>query len=341
MQNLRGRFTNAIESLNKSLDIASADFGDKFFLSQLYENLARSHAGNHDYKEAMEAFSEYDRLKDELFTEEAERKISNVQTRFEMAKRDDTILDQEQQLKKQKSSQTLISVIAALLSLLLLVLYITYQNNNKKNQLLEEQNKEKEFLLKEIHHRVKNNLGIISSLLDLQSAEMRDPKVVEAIHESQNRVYSMSMIHQKLYQGKNLSAIEMKDYFIELSDHILDSFGLKNRVEFGFNMEEIELDVDTAIPLGLIVNELITNALKHAFPKDKKGRIDLYFRKTDDGKIRLEVADNGVGIEKIVEGKEKKSGFGTKLIGLLVQQLDANVSRNSDSGTSVRIEFSF
>jgi two-component sensor histidine kinase len=339
MQNLQGKFESAVKSFNKSVETATPEFGDKFFLSQVYEGLARAYAGTHNYKEALEAFSEYDRLKDEMFTEEAEKKISSVQTQFEVAKRDNTILDQEQRLKKQKSSQTMISVVTGLLTLLLVLLFITYTNNRKKNAQLEEQNLEKEFLLKEIHHRVKNNLGIVSSLLDLQSAEMQDPKVVEAIHESQNRVYSMSMIHQKLYQGENLSAIEMKDYFLELSDHILDSFGLKNRIEFSFNMEEIELDVDTAIPLGLIVNELITNALKHAFPKDSTGRIDLFFRRTEDDTIRLEVADNGVGIHEIVKNKEKRSGFGTKLIGLLIQQLEAKMNRNSDNGTSVRIEF--
>ena len=341
MHNLQGKFGSAVESFKRSLETATPEFGDKFFLSQVYEGMARAYAGTHNYKEALEAFSEYDRLKDEMFTEEAEQKISSVQTQFEVAKRDNTILDQEQRLQKQKSSQTMITVVTGLLTLLLVLLFVTYNNNRKKNALLLEQNLEKEFLLKEIHHRVKNNLGIVSSLLDLQSAEMHDPKVVEAIHESQNRVYSMSMIHQKLYQGKNLSAIEMKDYFLELSDHILDSFGLKNRVEFGFNMEEIELDVDTAIPLGLIVNELITNALKHAFPKDRKGRIDLYFRKTGDRTIRLEVADNGIGIHKIVQNKEKSSGFGTKLIGLLIQQLDAKMVRKSDDGTSVEIEFKF
>lgn len=341
MQNLQGKFASAVESFRKSLDIATPEFGDKFFLSQLYEGLARAYAGTHSYKEALEAFSQYDRLKDQLFTEEAEMKISSVQTQFEVAKRDNTILDQEQKLQKQQSSKTMISVVTGLLTLLLILLFITYNNNRKKNVQLQEQNQEKEFLLKEIHHRVKNNLGIVSSLLDLQSAEMQDPKVVEAIHESQNRVYSMSMIHQKLYQGKNLSAIEMRDYFLELSDHILDSFGLKNRIEFGFDMEEIELDVDTAIPLGLIVNELITNALKHAFPKESKGRIDLIFRKTGDNTIRLEVADNGIGIHEIVQSKEKQSGFGTKLVGLLIQQLDAKMNRISDNGTSVRIEFNF
>ena len=339
MLNLQGKFASAVESFLQSLEIATPKFGDKFFLSELYEGLARAYAGTHSYKEAMEAFSEYDSLKKEMFTEEAEQKITTVHTQFEVAKRDNTILDQEQRLKKQKSSQTMITVVTGLLTLLLVLLYITYNNNRKKNALLLEQNQEKEFLLKEIHHRVKNNLGIVSSLLDLQSAEMRDPKVVEAIHESQNRVYSMSMIHQKLYQGKNLSAIEMKDYFLELSDHILDSFGLKNRIEFGFNMEEIELDVDTAIPLGLIVNELITNSLKHAFPKDSKGRIDLYFRRKDEKTIRLEVADNGVGIHKIVRDKEKQGGFGTKLVSLLVEQLDAKMNRKSEKGTSVRIEF--
>ncbi len=339
MQNLQGKFGAAIESFTMSLEYATPDFGDKFFLSQVYESLARAYAGIHNYKDAIEAFNEYDRLKDELFTEEAEQKISSLQAQFEVAKRDTQILDQQELLEKQRSNQTLITVIAGLLSLFLLLLYITYHNNKVKNTLLEAQNKEKEFLLKEIHHRVKNNLGIVSSLLDLQSEEMDDPKVVQAIHESQNRVYSMSMIHQKLYQGENLSAIEMRDYFIELSDHIFDSFGNKERIDFSFSMEEIELDVDTAIPLGLIVNELITNALKHAFPSERKGEIQMFFKRSERRTIVLEVADNGIGMQESEEEIMQRAGFGNKLIALLVQQLDATMRRKSEGGTKVQIEF--
>ena len=117
MHNLQGKFASAIESFKRSLEIATPEFGDKFFLSQLYEGLARAYAGTHSYKEALEAFSEYDRLKDELFTEETEEKIYSVQTQFEVVKRDNTILDQEQRLKKQKSSQTMITVVTGLLTL--------------------------------------------------------------------------------------------------------------------------------------------------------------------------------------------------------------------------------
>ena len=339
LQLLQGKYISAIESLNKSIEIATPTFGDKYYLSQAYGRLSQAYAGNHNYKDALEAFSIYDRLKNELYTEDANKRISDLTAEFEVAQKDTTILDQEKRLKKQRSSQTMITVIACLLLLLLVVLYVTYQNNKKKNLLLEKQNKEKDFLLKEIHHRVKNNLGIVSSLLDLQSAEMKDPKVIQAIHESQNRVYSMSMIHQKLYQGKNLSAIEMKDYFINLSEHILDSFGLKGKIDFSCEMEPLELDVDTAVPLGLIVNELITNSLKHAFPDDRPGEIVINMEKSPENQMRLRVSDNGIGMQKPTVEQEKNSGFGSKLIRLLVQQLDAKMVQKSDLGTSVQIDF--
>ena len=125
--------------------------------------------------------------------------------------------------------------------------------------------REKEVLLQEIHHRVKNNLEIVSSILALQSAQIQNPDAVDALQESQNRVHSMSMIHQKLYQGENLGTIEMKDYFINLGSHILDSFGVEKRITLEYVTETLELDIDTAVPLGLIVNELLTNVMKYSF----------------------------------------------------------------------------
>ena len=233
--------------------------------------------------------------------------------------------------------QTLFTVLASLLFIMLLLIYIAYQNIRKKRILLQKQNLEKEFLLKEIHHRVKNNLGVVSSLLELQAAQIDDPKVIDAMKQSQNRVYSMGMIHQRLYQGKNLATVEMKDYFKNLGQHILDSFGVVDQVNLEFEMEAIEIDIDTAIPLGLIVNELITNSLKYAFPNNRKGKIKISLQRTSAELLLLEVADDGVGKQE--ENLNKGPGFGTQLIKLLMQQLNGEMKFQSKEGTSFSFEF--
>ena len=337
MQNLEGKFATAIESLQKCITVATADFGDKYYLSQAYEALGRAQVGNHEYKLAYEAFEQYDSLKKEIFTVEADQRISQIQTEFDVAQKESTIQVQEDKILKQQSSQTLIIIIASLLFLLLLVLYVTYQKDKNKNKLLEKQNNEKEFLLKEIHHRVKNNLEIVSSILALQSAQIQSQKAIDALQESENRVHSMSMIHQKLYQGENLGTIEMKDYFINLGSHILDSFGAEKRITLNYVMEALELDVDTAVPLGLIVNELLTNALKYAFPDNRKGEIIIDLKKKDKKTLQLEISDNGIG--KSEESILKGTGFGTQLITLLTQQLSGKMAEQSKDGTTISFEF--
>ena len=339
LQLFQGKYISAIESLKKCIEIAGPDFGDHFYLSQAYERLGKAHVGNHNYKDATEAFVMYDSLRNMVFSESAKENMVLLETEFNMARKEDTIQGMEDQIKKQSSQQTLISIISGLLFLLLLVLFVTYKKNKGKNVLLERQNAEKEFLLKEIHHRVKNNLGIVSSLLELQVAKMDDPKAIEAIEESRNRVYSMSMIHQKLYQGKNLSSIEMKDYLINLSKHILDSYGSEYAIEYVYELQEFELDVDTAIPMGLIVNELLTNSFKHAFPEKEKGKIRITCQKVGNEGIILEVYDNGIGISDPKHSKVTGSGFGTQLVDLLVQQLDGSMRIYNGQGTRVRMEF--
>ncbi|MDX5586601.1 MAG: histidine kinase dimerization/phosphoacceptor domain -containing protein [Aureibaculum sp.] len=337
MQNLQGKYISAIESIERSIVIAGEDFGDKYYLSQAYEVLGKAYAFNHNYKDALSAFEEYDRLKNEIFTAEADHRISLIQTEFDVAGKEDTIELQEITIERQRVRQTLFIVFASLLFILLLLIYIAYQNIRKKRVLLQKQNLEKEFLLKEIHHRVKNNLGVVSSLLELQAAKNDDPKVIEAMKQSQNRVYSMGMIHQRLYQGKNLATVEMKSYFQNLGQHILDSFGVVDRVNIEFEMEAIEIDVDTAIPLGLIVNELLTNSLKYAFPNERKGEIKISLQKTTAEILLLEVADDGVGKQE--ENLNKGTGFGTQLIKLLMQQLDGEMKFQSKEGTSFSFEF--
>ncbi|SIR25021.1 tetratricopeptide repeat protein [Maribacter ulvicola] len=336
LQNKQENYPNAIESLLTSINVATKDFGDAYYLSSAYKELGNAYANEQDYKNAHDAFSEYDSLRNEVFTAEADHRISQLRTEFDVAKKENTIVLQEVQIKKQKSTQQLITIIAFLLLLLLLLAYKAISNNHKKNKLLQSKNSEKEFLLKEIHHRVKNNLEIVSSLLSLQASLIDDPKILNAMEQSQQRVHSMGMIHQKLYLGEQLATIEMKDYFINLSDYILHSFGKNKHIQVNIAMDELELEVDYAIPIGLIVNELMANALKYAFPNNRTGSIDLNLSKNEDVLV-LAVSDNGIGI--IEENLKKGNGFGTHLVNLLVKQLDGEMVLLIEKGTSVRIEF--
>lgn len=336
LQNLQGQYSSAIVSLQKSIEIATVDFGDNFYLSQAYELLGKAYAYSHNYKDAYAAFAKYDTLKNKIFNAEADQRISLIQTEFDLAQKEDTIELQGIKIRRQGAWQTLITSFLIILLIVLTILYKTFQNNKKKSALLIKQNEEKEFLLKEIHHRVKNNLGIVSSLLELQSEGINDPNVIDMMQKSQNRVHSMSMIHQKLYIGKDLATVEMRDYFINLGNHILDSFGAGDRISLSYPMGQIEIDVDTAVPLGLIVNELLTNALKYAFPNNRKGQIIICLQNNDSNLLLLNVADNGVGQTNM---ENKGTGFGTKLIELLIQQLDGKMKVENSKGTSVSFEF--
>ena len=203
-------------------------------------------------------------------------------------------------------------------------------------------NAENELLLKEIHHRVKNNLEVVSSLLALQSAQIDDPSVQSAMLASQNRVHSMGIIHQKLYQGENLAAIEMRDYFINLSDNILDSFNAEGHIKVECDMPKLVLDVDTAVSIGLITNELLTNSLKYAFNEKENGAIKISLTEQDatantEGVYLLKISDDGIG--KPVNEKAKGTGFGTQLVNLLTKQLDGKLTYEINNGTIVTLVF--
>jgi two-component sensor histidine kinase len=206
-----------------------------------------------------------------------------------------------------------------------------------KNRLLDKKNAENELLLKEIHHRVKNNLEVVSSLLALQSAKMDDPNMQEAMLASQNRVQSMGILHQKLYQSEHLAFIEMKNYFQNLCENILDSYNETNRIKVDIEMNEIELDVDTAVPVGLIVNELLTNSLKYAFPDGQLGQIKLSLKNLDKDNFQLKISDNGIG--KMPNLKAKGTGFGSQLVSLLTRQIEGEIVEHNHNGTEISIAF--
>jgi two-component sensor histidine kinase len=261
--------------------------------------------------------------------------MSKMLTQYETKKKEAKIITQQEELKAQRKVQWMGAGIVVLLLGLLAFSFISYRNRSRSNRLLAVKNSENELLLKEIHHRVKNNLEVVSSLLALQSAQIDDPKTKEAMQEGQNRVHSIGIVHQKLYQGTNLGAIEMKDYFLNLSESILDSFGAEERVKIELAMEKLDVDIDTAVPLGLIVNELLTNTLKYAFPKGRNGNVLIRLEKKSNGILHLEVSDNGVGKSGVVQG----TGFGGQLISLLTRQLSGKMYEEIKNGTRVFFDF--
>ncbi|AUB58065.1 hypothetical protein BK008_06920 [Methanobacterium sp. MZ-A1] len=211
-------------------------------------------------------------------------------------------------------------------------------DKKKAEKALKESLEEKEVLLREIHHRVKNNMQIISSLLNLQKKYVEEEETVNILVESQNRIKTMAMIHEKLYQSPNLTSINFNEYTEKLVNDLFYSYGKKMSViKTSFHMEEVKIGLDTAIPCGLILNELVTNSLKYAFPEDRTGIITIKFRSEGEYFI-LKVLDDGVGVPEDIK-LENKDTLGFQLVTSLVKQLDGTVQMDRSHGTSFTIKF--
>lgn len=318
------------------------------------EYLSAIYKGRNDTK-ALQYYTMAVVAKDSLYSQDKVRRLLSINfEEKELAQQKEAEYVQNKNIKR---LWMLIGLITAIAGIALILLKnnqqkqranktLKYKNDEieatvaqlKTTQIsLTSKNAENELLLKEIHHRVKNNLEVVSSLLSLQSAKINDPEIQEAMLASQNRVQSMGILHQKLYQSEHLAFIEMKNYFKNLSENILDSYNETERIAVDIDMDEVEMDVDTAVPVGLIVNELITNSLKYAFPDGKKGNIKLTLASADKENFILKISDNGIG--KSVNTKTKGTGFGTQLVDLLTRQIDGKLQENNENGTMISINF--
>jgi len=197
---------------------------------------------------------------------------------------------------------------------------------------------EKEVLLKEVHHRVKNNLQIISALLSLQSSYFTNEDIIEIFRDSQNRIKSMALVHENLYRSKDLGKVDFNEYINRLISHLAQSYGnLASEICFKVSSEDVYLNINTAIPCGMIINELISNSFKHAFPDVKRGEICINLNSETDG-YRLVVSDDGVGFNSNLNIKESKT-LGFRLIDTLVRQIDGKMSLDTINGTRCEINF--
>ncbi|AYL95368.1 tetratricopeptide repeat-containing sensor histidine kinase [Mucilaginibacter celer] len=242
-------------------------------------------------------------------------------------------------------------IIGLVISLLVIgMLYNRYHIKNKQKRLMDKKNnqlqqainekdellKSKEWLLKEVHHRVKNNLHTVICLLESQAAYL-EKDALKAIENSQHRIYAMSLIHQKLYQSEDIKTVDMSTYLPEFVGYLNDSIGTGNQVYFELAIEQIKLGVSYAVPLSLIINEAVTNSIKYAFPKSRKGMIKITMKNIEQ-KVQLIIADNGIGIstEKI---NYASSSLGLKLLKGLTEDIQGDISISNENGTTIRIEF--
>jgi len=318
-------------------------FSNAIGKTQYYETASKIDRMDHKYKDAIDNLMLMLTFYDSTSNIEQRKKFEELTVQYETEKKDKDIqlLKQESELQQAKldQSQFMRNITIAGAALLLFIaglLYYLYVTKQKSNKQLTHLLDEKEWLLKEIHHRVKNNLQTVLSLLESQSRQLTN-EAFDALQESQNRVFAMSLIHKKLYQSLDVSSINMEDYLRDLIQHLRDSFGSSGNILFSLEFDQIELDVSQAVPVGLIVNEAITNSIKYAFPKKQPGNeITISLKKVSTNKVVLFITDNGVGI---TNAKESTQSLGLKLMRGLTEDIEGTFSIESNHGVAIMIEF--
>lgn len=318
---------------------------------------ADSVAGN--YVQAIQYFQMHKMLNDSIFNEAKSRQIEELKIQYEteQKEKDIQLLQHESQLQQSQLTQANLTknITFGGITLLLIIvglLYNRYRLKQRSNRQLEIQQieinqtnrslqnllEEKEWLLREIHHRVKNNLQIVMSLLNTQSVYLESDVALTAIRDSQHRIRSISLIHQKLYQSKNVALIDISNYIHELVEYLQDSFDTNYHIHFNLNIEPIELDVTQAVPLGLILNEAISNAMKYAFPAGVHGKINITLQQIAENQCQLAIADNGIGLPDNFDINQSNS-LGMSLMKGLSRQLNGSFEIISDNGLTINVLF--
>jgi len=315
------------------------------------------------YNDALRHFEAYHRLNDSLSGVQKAVQIQDIQVKYAVEQKDKDLriqsgdiqlLTKQNQLQQERAERSRIyrNLIVAGLLLLLLLVYVRYRLKQQKNRQLEAKQKEisdkneelgrllheNEWLLREVHHRVKNNLQVIMSLLKTQSDFLHDETALAAVADSEHRVYAMSLIHQKLYKSNNVTSVRMSEYIGDLVEYLRYSFDPSRRVMFDLQVGPIDLDVQQAVPVGLIINEAITNSFKYAFPFSGDDRITIRLAEVEGNRIMLTIADNGRGMPPDFDPTQHNS-FGMLLISGLTEDLDGELDIRKHQGIAIDVRF--
>jgi len=353
-----GQFAKASFHLQKALDV-SPGINTPSVIKDIRLKLYSVDSAQGNYVSAINHLREYQKIKDSIFNETKSRQIEELLVQYETSQKEKNIqlLNNQNQLVQMDARQANrtknITMVGTILLLIIVgLLYNSYRLKQRTNHKLELQQleiakqnlslrhlvTEKDWLVKEIHHRVKNNLQIVMSLLNSQSAYIDNEPALTAIHDSQHRVHAMSLIHQKLYNSENVSSIDLSFYIRELVSYLADSFETGQRIRFEFDIEPMEMDVSQAVPLGLILNEAITNSIKYAFPGDRNGLISISLSNINPHQCLLIISDNGIGMPSQINNK-KPGSLGMSLIAGLSEDLEGNLSIENNNGTTIKILF--
>lgn len=340
--NRTGNHQQAWNYAEKTLELAKRS-GIRERQQYAYELLARLHAEAGSYRKAYDYHTRFAGLRDSLRSENLNTQLAEMQAKYdnerlEREKNELELQNQEVRLARQKTRNTLYIIASFLIiSVLLIVFYHQKSHTRKKiNTLLQEKQHqtekslhEKELLLGEIHHRVKNNLQLISSMLELQARTLENEPAIKAIADSQKRVQSMALIHQRLYQNENPGSISMQDYLVNLMNSIHASYQMQH-VSIKTRIEDISLDIDSAIPLGLLVTEILTNAYKHAFASIQNGELSLVLQLQNEN-LLLKISDNGPGYNE--QQISEHNSFGMRLIKSLIRQMKGDIHITNEQGS--------
>lgn len=328
-------------------------------LSQLYRLWYDVDSAQNKPWAAIAHYKDFKRLSDSISNNEKTKQMAGLEIEYQTEKKDKDIalLNQKNQLQKIriKNDDRMRSLFIAGLVVVLLfagLIYNRYRLKRNSNRVLEQKQKEineqnellrkildeKEWLLREIHHRVKNNLQIVISLLNTQSAYLDNDDALLAIRNSQNRMHAMSLIHQKLYQSDNLAEIDMDWYIRQLVDYMVECFSTDRKIQFDLQTESIRLDVAQAVPLGLILNEAISNTIKYAFPDGKRGKVWISFLMVDEEYCELKIADNGVGLPEGFD-IDSSDSLGMSLMTGLTSQLNGDIEMWNEGGLVLQVKF--
>jgi two-component system, sensor histidine kinase PdtaS len=338
----------------RTIDSLSRKIRDPHRIKEDYYLKFRLDSALGHYKSATENLLKYQGLHDSLFNETASRQIKQLEVEYETQKNRNeiTVLNQKNLLQQNSLDQeklvrnfTIGGIV--LLFIIMGLLYRQYRHKQQSNKVILQKNEqlqyfltEKEWLIREIHHRVKNNFHIVASLLEIQSSYLKSTEALSAIKESQHRIHSMSIIHQKLYQSDTLSTIHMPEYIYELVEYLRESYSIRENIAFSLQVDNIELDHASAITLGLILNEAITNAIKYAFAKSEDGKIAISLTHISDSQLLLSIADNGRGLPGDFSSKIGAS-MGMELLQGLTDDLGGSFRIETNGGTHIKVIFDY
>lgn len=325
-----------MKELVDKFQVLGKDLNSNDFYHILREG-SRVLEANNFFKEALRVKDKSVLLTRKIYSEDLSNSLADYKT-------EEAVKEKELEIKLQKEKTTLYSVITIFaIVLLIIALYVLLKIKKQskelteKNKIIKKTLKEKELLVKEVHHRVKNNFQIVSSLLELQTKGIEDEKALELANQGKNRVKSMALIHQKLYQNES-GLIDFDEYIRTLIKELSSMYSSKDNVITTISSEDMKFDVDTAIPLGLIINEIITNSYKYAFRNDKENNLSISIHKEDNDDYKLVIEDNGPGLSNNLDAKKAKS-LGLRLVNRLVKQLHGTLEQTNSKGAKFEIHF--